>query len=634
MTALGDGGRGNCQAVWSYVAATLCALPIAGILARYPLPVSPLAALVAAYAACLWRWPNLFLVVIPIVLPALDLGFWTGWYMIGEADLFVLATIGILSVRAPPAKADLFPPGWPGRVLAFLCIATTIALVVGLASPLGYTGLSGNPYLRPDHALRLAKGLAEALLLLPFLRQRHRTQGDAAAWFGGGIVAGLVAVTLLVLAERALFAGILDLGTDYRVAGPFSSMHVGGGHIGAYTALALPFAFALGLSSMRWLPLAGLGGVGGAYTLIVTFARTGYTAGLVGCGVMGLALSRAFWRRGGWARVAMVVPFVLLAAAVAGAASSGVMRERLMAATGDMLTRESNWRAGWAVRDPGILTDVFGMGLGTYQRTMLSRGTVNRPSDFGLSEDGNGRFVWVRVESPFFLGQKIVLPATGSMHLKLRFRGAIQGAGLGWSVCDKVLLYSDNCQTGRAAAAVPGAWQEVSATIPVAGLGAGIADDLIRRPVELAFFGFPNGASIAMRDIGLTDDAGRPLLTNGDFRRGMDRWLFTDDSHVSWRILNEYLMLLFETGVAGLTAYLAVAGLAIMGGIRSALRGDPIGAAVAGSVTSFLLSGLFDNVLEAPRIATLFYLVCFGGMLLWDAPAAIKPSPQPSTPTA
>ena len=616
------------------VVGALSAAAVVAILARYPLTVWPLAGGLAAYSVALWRRPILFLAVLPAVLPTLDLGLWTGWYMIDEADLFVLATIGILLVRDPLVTADLVPPGWPGIVLVFLVLTFAIGAAIGFGAPLGYTGLSDNPYLRPDNALRLGKSLAEALLLLPFIRRRQRTDADATTWLAAGVVSGLMAVTAIVLAERALFAGILDLGTDYRVAGPFSSMHVGGGHIGAYTALALPFAFALGLSSMRWLPLAGLGGVGGAYTLIVTFARTGYTAGLVGCGVMGLALSRAFWRRGGWARVAMVVPFVLLAAAVAGAASSGVMRERLMAATGDMLTRESNWRAGWAVRDPGILTDVFGMGLGTYQRTMLSRATVNRPSDFGLSEDGNGRFVWVRVESPFFLGQKIVLPATGSMHLKLRFRGAIQGAGLGWSVCDKVLLYSDNCQTGRAAAAVPGAWQEVSATIPVAGLGAGIADDLIRRPVELAFFGFPNGASIAMRDIGLTDDAGRPLLTNGDFRRGMDRWLFTDDSHVSWRILNEYLMLLFETGVAGLTAYLAVAGLAIMGGIRSALRGDPIGAAVAGSVTSFLLSGLFDNVLEAPRIATLFYLVCFAGMLLWDAPAAIKPSPQPSTPTA
>ena len=77
-------------------------------------------------------------------------------------------------------------------------------------------------------------------------------------------------------------------------------------------------------------------------------------------------------------------------------------------------------------------------------------------------------------------------------------------------------------------------------------------------------------------------------------------------------------------------AYLAVAGLAIASGVRAAMRGDPIGGAVAGSVVSFLISGMFDNVLEAPRIATLFFLICFAGTMLWET----KPFPQPSGRTA
>ena len=613
-----------------YLTTGACTISIAWVLARYSLVSWPLTAVLVAYAVCLWRWPALCLVILPAVLPALDLGLWTGWYMIGEADLFVLATLAILVVRDPPAAADLIPRRWPGVILLIFLASYATSLIVGLVSPFGYAGQSSNPYLRPDNAIRLGKGLAEALVLLPFLRHRHRTDANALTLLSCGIAIGLVLVTGIVLAERALFAGVLDLATDYRVAGPFSSMHVGGGHIGAYAALALPFALALGLLSMRWLPLAGLGSVGGAYTLIVTFARTGYAAGLAGCAVMGLVLSRAFWRRGGWAGVAVVIPFVLIATAMAGAASSGVMRERLVLAAGDMLTRESNWRAGWAVRDQDILTQIFGMGLGTYQRTMLSRASVNRPSDFGLSQDDAGRFVWVRMESPFYLGQKIVLPSTGSVHLKLRFRGDVQAAGLAWSVCDKVLLYSDNCQSGKAATTAPGAWQDVSTTIPVEGLGASIAGGLIRRPVELSLFGTSEGTTIAIRDIGLADDSGRQLLANGDFRQGMDRWIFTDDSHVSWRILNVYLMLLFETGWVGLAAYLAVAGLAIASGVRAAMRGDPIGGAVAGSVVSFLISGMFDNVLEAPRIATLFFLICFAGMMLWET----KPFPQPSDRTA
>ena len=71
---------------------------------------------------------------------------------------------------------------------------------------------------------------------------------------------------------------------------------------------------------------------------------------------------------------------------------------------------------------------------------------------------------------------------------------------------------------------------------------------LLRRPVELSLSG-PQGHTIEVRDISLTDNHGNPLLANGDFADGLDRWIFTDDSHVSWRMLNQYLMLFFETGI-------------------------------------------------------------------------------------
>jgi O-antigen ligase len=87
-------------------------------------------------------------------------------------------------------------------------------------------------------------------------------------------------------------------------------------------------------------------------------------------------------------------------------------------------------------------------------------------------------------------------------------------------------------------------------------------------------------------------------------------------------MLNEYLMLWFETGGVGVLAFLALSGAAMAGGMRAAGQGAVTGAAVAGSVASFLISGLFDNVLEAPRLATLFFLVCLCGQMLWDRRSA------------
>ena len=202
--------------------------------------------------------------------------------------------------------------------------------------------------------------------------------------------------------------------------------------------------------------------------------------------------------------------------------------------------------------------------------------------------------------------------------MTLLARAVKSPAVLDVSICDKVLLYSDQCRGGAATLGSPGVWQPVGMTLPLGGLGGEPLLGLLRRPVELSLFGSEPGHRVEVRDVHLTDDAGHEMLTNGDFRSGMDRWIFTDDSHISWRMLNEYLMLWFETGATGVIAFLALAGVAIAGGIRATWYGAVTGAAVAGSVVGFLVSGLFDNVLEAPRLATLFFLVCLCGLVQWE----------------
>ena len=313
----------------------------------------------------------------------------------------------------------------------------------------------------------------------------------------------------------------------------------------------------------------------------------------------------------------------LIVATLAVAAAFTGMHERFAATATDFVTRQQNWQAGLAVRDRDLPATMFGMGLGTYQRTMLMRSPVNRPSDLVLERDDLGTYASMRVETPFFLGQKITLPLAGAMHLSLRVRSgderAVEGqAALGSVICDKVLLYSDNCRGSETKLIEPKTWTSVQVTVPASGLGSRTLFGLLRRPVELSLYG-PVGHRLEVRDIGLTDDSGVSLLANGDFAHGLDRWIFTDDSHVSWRMLNQYLMLFFETGILGLAAFLALAGLAIAGGIQALRGGSPAGAAVAGAVAGFLVSGLSDNILEAPRVATLFFLVCCCGLMQWEA---------------
>ncbi len=607
-----------------------CFAPIVWALAVFPLPSFPLAAAILVYAAVTWRWPVAFLLVIPAVLPALDLGLWTGWTTVEVPDLFVLATLGVLIARSPPSWRDVVPEGWAGAVRVLLVLSSTVSTAIGLTSPLGYTGHSDNPYLRPDNALRLLKGPVEALVLLPFLRQRQRLFGDAVVWLGWGLAAGLAAVTLETIAERALFVGLMDFNIDYRVVGPFVSMRIGGGHIGAYVAMVLPFVLSLGLAGvLGWLPTILLG-AGGAYTLAVTFARTAYAAALGSCGTAGVGLLVTAMRGKRALLGFAAVPIVVVLGMIGTAASSEMMRERFSTLAEDLLTREHNWRTGWAVRDDGVLSGVFGMGLGTYQRTMLSRATRERPSDLSVERDSEGTFVSLRALTPLRLGQKIAPPREGRVYLSLRFRGDRPAAGIAFTLCDNVLLYSENCRRREAMPSTPGQWQTVSVLLVGNGLGAASILGAIRRPVEFALSATATGSTIAFRDVSLRDSAGHELLANGDFSHGMDRWLFTDDDHLAWRIKNQYVMRLFEMGFVGLASLLAVCGLGLAGGIRAGLRGDPMGGIVAGAVVSFLISGVSDDVLEVPKIATLFFLICFAGMTLRE----VRPSRPPSDPSA
>ena len=249
-------------------------------------------------------------------------------------------------------------------VLALISYLLSGAL--GLALP-GPEGGSDNVYLRPDNALRLAKGFFTALALLPFLRARMRIHGDAIVLLGTGMAAGLALVTAAVLAERALFTGIFDFTADYRVVGTFSGMNIGGGYIGAYLAMALPFllVFMLRPTTLALLAMLGIA-FGGGYAVVVTFARTAYAAALLSILTAGLGWALAARHRLAGTVQALALPVLVLILAggiVMGAPGSGFMAERLRQVAPDLADREANWTDGLALRDGSLAAALLGHGV-------------------------------------------------------------------------------------------------------------------------------------------------------------------------------------------------------------------------------------------------------------------------------
>ncbi len=600
------------------VVAGLCVTAAGWGAIRFPVqPVFLVAALIG-YGALLWRWLPAFLLVLPVVYPALDLGLWSGWTMVAESDLFFLVTLAVLTIRTPPFMTDVPPAGTVRKVVLAFALIWFGSAAIGMFSAYG-APYSDNVFLRPDNALRIGKSFAEALLLFPFLRQRERTHNDAISMLGWGMAFGVMTVALIVRMERSLFTHFMEFTATYRVVGPFSSMRTGGGHVGAYLAMAMPMALCLPRLRPRWIGMALLllTVVLGGYALAVSFARTAYASAAMAMGMGAFGWWMASRRQNRPFGLGLA-PVLTILIGLFVAASFGGMRDRMLVSFMDLFAELANWKAGLAVRDTGLVADTVGMGLGSYQRVMLTRSAVDRPTDLVLRTDERGIYASIAEETPFYFGQKIVPPAAGDMHFTARVRSGGADVSLRLLICDKVLLYSDRCRGKDVVLPEAGGWQALTLSIPADGLGEISWHGLISRPVEFSLSGSPFGRRFEVGDMRLTDDAGRDLLTNGDFSHGLDRWIFTDDSTVSWRILNQYLMVWFEMGAVGIAAYLAFAGLALAGGIKAAWRGAVTGAAVAGSVTGFLVSGMFDNLLEAPRIATLFFLVCFCGFVQWE----------------
>ena len=611
------------------VIAAICFALAAAIVVNYPLAPWAFGSTLLLYALALWRWPALWLAVIPAVLPSFDLTPWTGWARVGEPDLFVLVTIGILSLRMPPRLADFRLKGLAAVVVALSLMSYLASVALGLALP-GPEGGSDNPYLRPDNALRLAKGFFTALILLPFLRARTRTHGDALAWLSIGMATGLALVALAVLAERAVFTSPFDFTTSYRVVGTFSSMNIGGGHIGAYIAMALPFLLVC-LLRPRPLSLFAMFGtaIGAGYALVVSYARTAYVAALISTLSAGAGWAWAARHRNSGTTSALALSalgLLTIGGILVAAIRSDFMSERLRTVVFDLGVREENWSSGLVLRGDSRAGVLFGKGLGTYPRIVLASKPGDRfPTNFVVDQDGGYRFLSLHAGLPTYFGQKVPVQPDQQYRLFGAMRSPDGKGVLTLILCEKLLLYSTNCRNTTFRIHTPGRWEDFGAAISSEGLDEETILGWLKRPVELSLFDPVPGSTIEIGHIRMLDPLGHDILANGDFSRGTERWYFTDDQHLIWRIKNQYLMSLFEGGVLALVSLMLLAGTALAGAMRAMGRGSRMAAPVAASLLAFLCSGVFDYLLEGPRLAALFYMIAFYGLTI------MRTEPQATT---
>jgi hypothetical protein len=288
------------SALYKLVAA-LMAGGLAAAVFAYPLDKAVLGAALLAWLALLWRWPHAWLLAIPALLPVLDLAPYTGSFYLEELDLLLLgaACVGYARLR-PDAPHAALPPYFIAALL-LVALTTAVAAVTGLLPlpPLDANAFAS--YSSRFNSLRVAKGFAWALVLLPLLRAAAGAEREGIArLFVPGMLLGLAAACAAVTWERAAFPGLLNFSSDYRPTAPFSAMHVGGAALDAYLGLCFPFvaAWLVRAGDRRRLAAALVLLLLGAYAGLATFSRDMYLSYAVSGGVIVLLLGARRLRGG------------------------------------------------------------------------------------------------------------------------------------------------------------------------------------------------------------------------------------------------------------------------------------------------------------------------------------------------
>jgi len=593
----------------------------------FPAFRAPLALGLLAYAALLaWR-PQAWLVALPALVPVLDLAPWTGRFFWDELDLFVLATLAVRAVAGPPPGAGTSRlPGAKTAAVVLGCAAASALLGVLPLEPLDANAFAS--YYSHYNALRVLKGVAWACALFLLLRRDAAAGFDALALLAKGLVAGLALAAVAIAWERATFTGLFDAAADYRVTGLFSAMHVGGAYAESFVIAALPFALhaALLARTTAGRVAGAAAAVAGCYALAVTFSRTAYVAVAVEALVFGGVLLATRSARAGGRRL------VLGLGAAAGAVLVGLVAvpvamgpyasARFTNAPQDIQARASHWTETVRLFRPEVATVLFGMGLGTFPERFLWGGPpAARPGTLRfLTESGN---TYLRLGSgqPLYVDQFVAFEPGTPHQLSVDLRRSGSDADVAIGLCEKLILYSRDCAwlevpAGRA---LDSGWARIE--LPVHGANPGGGAWPFARPVKVTIHKHGRDGHVDVDNVSLRTPGGAELLRNGDFSAGLDRWLFAANDFWPWHIDNLLLHVGFEQGIAGVLVLLAVLGIAA-GRLWLAPRDDGLQAAFLAAIAGLVAMGALNSVINAPRLALVFWLLLLASLLATAGRAA------------
>ncbi|MBB5606496.1 MULTISPECIES: hypothetical protein [unclassified Janthinobacterium] len=344
---------------------------------------------------------------------------------------------------------------------------------------------------------------------------------------------------------------------------------------------------------------------------------------LAACMLCNRRLSPPLWRLQRASLSLAGAAAVLLALAVPVSASY-YATERFATSAGDLQGRLRHWQAALDMMPADAASAAFGMGLGTFPASYYWYNPLREvPARIAYLDEAGERYV--RLASPGYsagygellrlLQRLTVLPNTAYV-LALDVRRAAAMPVLQVRLCQRQLLYAQNCISAPLRLrAADGLWQHYALPINSAWLGSGHWLQRLPVQLELAASGTAVSSVIDIDNLSLRAADGLEQIANGQFTQASDDWFFSSDHHhLPWHLKNLLLQLYVEGGLCSVLAMLGLLMLASSRLLRQHSLGHASIAALA-AILAFLVVGLFDSLLDVPRIALLFYLLLLGALL-------------------
>jgi hypothetical protein len=326
-------------------------------------------------------------------------------------------------------------------------------------------------------------------------------------------------------------------------------------------------------------------------------------------------------------RVVSGVVAVAMAGVLAVGAGSYYAAERLGQSQADLHTRSVHWQQSLQLLQDSPLLWLIGIGSGQYfNQRLLSADADNLPGQSVWRQEGEQQWVTLRpskvnkIPEPIRLSQHLAIAANTEYRVRAVMRSSA-GAQVHFGVCEKWLLYLFNCAEKSVSVPLAQApegsrmqWQTVELVLPKTS--AHIKE---WHMTQFQVFAWNGTVDIAQIQLSLASQTGS-LLKNEQFAQGLNHWFTTSDRHhLPWHAKNIGLHILIEYGVIGLL----LASLLLLSTLwrllqrqqlphfrsHTSTHGQIFYTAVVHAAILFVLVGVFDTLLDAPRLATLFLLL-------------------------